>query len=49
MIFKLKIVQPGVEVLKVFRKGLKLVEYCKTCKNFIADSEIVKKRYKDRR
>ena len=27
---------PGWEVLNVFRRSLKLVEYCKTCKTYIA-------------
>ena len=29
--------------LKLFRRGSKLVEYCKTCKIYIADSEFIKR------
>ena len=32
----------GWEVLKVFKRGLKLVQYCKTCQTYIDDSEIIK-------
>ena len=31
-------------ILKVFRRGLKLEKYCKTCKTHIANSEIIKKK-----
>ena len=31
-ILKLRIVQPGVGEVKVCRKNVKLVEYCKACK-----------------
>ena len=41
-IFKLKVVQPREGMLKVFGRGLKLVKYCKTCKSYIADSEIIR-------
>ena len=33
-------------VLKVFRRGLKLEKYCKTCKTYIANSEIIKEKGK---
>ena len=34
---------PVLVELKSFRRGLKLVKCCKTCKIYIADSEIIKK------
>ena len=40
MILKLKIADHGVGVLKVFKRGLKSIKYCKT---YITDSEIIKK------
>ena len=42
-VFKQKITHPWIGMLKVFWRGLKLVEYCKKCKSFIADSKIIKK------
>ena len=41
---KLKLRIPEWEPLKVSRRGTKLVEYCKTCKTYIADCEIIKRR-----
>ena len=47
-IFKLKVVHHGFGVLTVFRRGSKLLEYCKTCKTYeyIADWKILKKNAK---
>ena len=45
--FKLKIAYPMVGLLQVFRKrGLKLVEYCKTRKSYVSDSKLTKKKEK---
>ena len=35
-----------MRVLKVFKRGSKLMEYCKTYKSCIADTEIIKKKGK---
>ena len=32
--------------VKNLQEGAKLVEYCKACKTYIADSELIKKRGK---
>ena len=33
-------------MLKVFRKDSKLVEYCKICKTYVADLNVIKKKAK---
>ena len=41
--FNLKIAHPRAGSLKVIRRGLKLVEYCKTCKNLLLIQKLFKK------
>ena len=40
----LKIAHPVVGVLEFSRRDSKLVKCCKTCKTYIADSKLIKKR-----